>query len=509
MLRSITHIDTCTMAAPSLPSPLLDLKVEYTQLFINNEYVNSVSGKVFPTVNPATGEKLADVQEGDKADIDLAVAAAKTAFKRGSAWRNLDASSRGVLLLKLADLIERDRVKLATLETRDNGKPYAAAYLGDLVSCTKVLRYFAGLADKIVGQTIPADGNVFCYTRHEPVGVVGAIVPWNFPLALACIKLSPAIAAGCTVVLKPAEQTPLTAIYLGSLIKEAGFPPGVINIIPGYGHTAGAAITNHPNINKVTFTGSTEVGQLIIQGAGKTNLKRITLELGGKSPNIIFPDADLEYAVATSHSAVMDNMGQICCAGSRTYVHESIYDEFVKKSVERAKKRTVGDPFDIKNENGPQVDETQMKKILGLIESGKSEGAKLLCGGERAGDKGYFVQPTVFADCSGDMKIAKEEIFGPVQCIFKFKDTEDVIEKANDTHYGLAAAVFTKDLDTAITVANSLEAGTVWVNCYNYITMQGPFGGYKMSGQGREFGLYGIDAYLEVKTVYVKTSVKV
>jgi len=489
------------------PAPIVNPTVEYTQIFINNEYVNSVSGKVFPTINPSTGEKIIDIQEGDKADVDKAVAAAKTAFKRGSVWRTMDASQRGLLLLKLADLVERDRVKLASLETLDNGKPYSSAY-GDMAGGFKVLRYYAGIADKIVGQTIPADGSVFCYTRHEPVGIVGAIVPWNFPLMLACTKIGPTIAAGCTMVLKPAEQTPLTAIYLGSLIKEAGFPPGVINIVPGYGPTAGAALTNHPDINKITFTGSTEVGGMIIQGSGRTNLKRVTLELGGKSPNIIFPDCDLDYAVEKSHVAVMDNMGQVCCAGSRTFVHESIYDEFVRKSVERARKRTVGNPFDSGNENGAQIDETQMNKILGLIESGKGEGAELLCGGNRIGDKGYFIEPTVFTKVTGCMKIAKEEIFGPVQLIFKFKDTDDVIEQANDTHYGLAAAIFTKDLDTAITVSNALEAGTVWVNCYNHFTMQAPFGGYKMSGHGREYGLYGIEPFLEVKTVYVKTSTK-
>jgi len=497
------------MAMPAIPPPIKDIKVEYTQIFINNEFVNSVSGKVFPTINPSTGEKIVDVQEGDKADIDKAVAAAKVAFKRGSVWRNLDASERGLLLLKLADLLERDRVKLASLETLDNGKPFTISYLFDLAGAVKLVRYYAGIADKLVGQTIPADGNVFCYTRHEPVGVVGAIVPWNFPLHLALSKIAPAIAAGCTIIVKPAEQTPLTAIHLASLIKEVGFPPGVINIVPGYGHTAGAALTNHPHINKITFTGSTEIGQLILQGSGQTNLKRVTLELGGKSPNIVFPDCDLDYAVELSHQAIMLNMGQVCCAGSRTYVHESIYDEFVKKSVERAKKRTVGDPFVLTNENGPQVDDIQMNKILGLIESGKCEGAKLQCGGKRHGDKGYFVEPTVFTDVTEKMRIAKEEIFGPVQLIFKFKDVDDVIEKANDTSYGLAAAVLTKDLDTAITVANALEAGTVWVNTYNHITSQAPFGGFKMSGQGREYGLYGTEAYLEVKTVYVKTSVKV
>jgi len=497
------------MAAPTIPPPVKNVKVEYTQLFINNEFVNSVSGKVFPTINPSTGEKIIDVQEGNKDDIDKAVAAAKAAFKRGSVWRNLDASARGLLLLKLADAIERDTVKLASLETLDNGKPYTIALFVDLSGAVKQCRYFAGMADKLVGQTIPADGNVFCYTRHEPVGVVGAIVPWNFPLYLAVSKIAPAIAAGCTVVLKPAEQTPLTAIHLGSLIKEVGFPPGVINIVPGYGETAGAALTNHPHVNKITFTGSTEIGQLIMQGSAQTNLKRVTLELGGKSPNIVFPDCDLDFAVELSHQAIMINMGQVCCAGSRTYVHESIYDEFVKKSIERAKQRKVGDPFDLTNESGPQVDDIQMNKILGLIESGKCEGAKLQCGGKRLGDKGYFVEPTVFSDVTDGMKIAKEEIFGPVQLIFKFKDVDDVIEKANDTHYGLAAAVLTKDLDTAITVANSLEAGTVWVNTYNHLTAQAPFGGFKMSGQGREYGLYGTEAYLEVKTVYVATSKKI
>jgi len=497
------------MSESTIPTPLKDLKVEFTQIFINNEFINSASGKVFPTLNPTTGEKIVDVQEGDQADIDNAVAAAKAAFKRGAPWRTMDASARGVLLLKLADLVARDRVKLASLETLDNGKPYKMSYSVDLEGAIKVLRYFAGIADKLVGQTIPADGPVFCYTRHEPVGVVGAIVPWNYPLFLAASKLAPALAAGCTVVLKPAEQTPLTAIHLASLVKEAGFPPGVVNIVPGYGHTAGAALTNHPHVNKITFTGSTEVGQLILQGAGKTNLKRVTLELGGKSPCIVFPDSDLDFAVEVSHQSVMTNMGQICCAGSRTYVHESIYDDFVKKSIEKAKKRTVGDPFESATENGPQIDETQFNKILGLIESGQKEGAKLECGGKRCGDKGYFVEPTVFTGVTDKMQIAREEIFGPVQSIFKFSDVDDVIERANDTHYGLAAVVITKNIDTAITVANSLEAGTIWVNCANYSTVQGPFGGYKMSGHGREFGLYGTEAYLEVKTVYVKLPTKV
>lgn len=492
----------------SLPKPILNPDIKYTQIFINNEFVNSVSGKVFPTINPSTGEKIVDVQEGDKADIDLAVAAAKAAFKRGSTWREMDASARGRLLGKLADLLERDQTLLASIETLDNGKPFTQSSMGDLPMLVNMTRYFAGAADKIVGQTIPADGKLFCYTRHEPIGVVGAIIPWNFPLFLCLAKVGPAIAAGCTLVLKPAEQTPLSALYLGALIKEAGFPAGVINIVPGYGPTAGGALVNHPDVNKITFTGSTEVGKLILEGSAKTNLKRVTLELGGKSPNIIFPDVDLDLAVEAAHQAIMFNQGQVCCAGSRTYVHESIYDEFVKRSVERTKRRTTGNPFDASSENGPQVDDVQMNRVLELIESGKSQGAKLLCGGKRYGDKGFFIEPTVFADVTGDMRIAKEEIFGPVQSIFKFKDVDEVIEKANDTTYGLAAAVFTKDLNTAITVSNGLQAGTIWVNTYGDVAIQAPFGGYKMSGQGREFGSYGLDAYLEVKTVMIKVPMK-
>jgi len=492
----------------ALPTPISSPEIKYTQIFINNEFVNSASGKVFATINPSTGEKIVDIQEGDQADVEKAVAAAKEAFKRGSAYRNLDASERGRLLYKLSDLVERDKVLIASIETLDNGKPFAQAYAGDITGAIGMLRYYGGQADKVVGQTIPANGSVFCYTRHEPVGVVGAITPWNFPAFLAIAKIGPAVAAGCTLVLKPAEQTPLTALYLASLIKEAGFPPGVVNIVPGFGPTAGAAIVNHHDINKVSFTGSTEVGQLILERSAKTNLKRVTLELGGKSPNIIFPDVDLDSAVEAAHNAIMFNMGQVCCAGSRTYVHESIYDEFVKRSVERAKRRTTGNPFDLSNENGPQIDDVQLAKILELIESGKSQGARLLCGGQQCGTKGYFVEPTVFADVTHDMRIAKEEIFGPVQSIFKFKDVEEVIELANDTTYGLAAAVFTKDLDTAILVANSLQAGTVWVNTYGNVEPQAPFGGYKMSGQGREFGLYGIQNFLEVKTVFVRTPVK-
>lgn len=483
--------------------PIRNPTIQFTKLFINNEYVDSVSGKTFPTFNPVTEEKICNVAEGDKADVDKAVKAAKTAFKLGSSWRTVDASQRGRFLYKLADLIERDLDYLASLETLDSGKLFSDA-VDDMELTVKCFRYYAGWADKIAGKTIAADGPYFVYTRHEPVGVVGAITAWNFPLALASQKLAPALACGNVVILKPAEQTPLTALYLGSLILEAGFPPGVISIISGYGPTAGAAISQHMEINKVSFTGSTEVGRLIQAAAASSNLKRVTLELGGKSPNIVFADSDLDYAVEFSHFALFFNQGQCCSAGSRTFVQDTIYDEFVKKSVQRARSRTVGNPFDDTVEQGPQVDKEQFDKILDLIESGKKEGAKLECGGYRHGNKGFFIQPTVFSDVKDDMRIAKEEIFGPVQQIIKFSDINEVIERANNTTYGLAAAVFTKDIDKATTISHSLQAGTVWVNCYEAGAPQSPFGGFKMSGQGREWGEYGLLPYLEVKTVTTK-----
>ncbi|KAJ7376615.1 Retinal dehydrogenase 1 [Desmophyllum pertusum] len=482
-------------------------EIKFTKLFINNEYVDSVSGKTFPTINPVTEEKICDVAEGDKADVDKAVKAANEAFKLGSPWRTMDASQRGNLLYKVADLIERDLDYLASLETLDNGKIFTDA-LGDIHISAKCFRYYAGWADKITGKTISSDGPLFVYTRHEPVGVVGAIAPWNFPLAMCSLKLSAALACGNVVVLKPAEQTPLTALYLGSLLKEAGFPPGVVNIISGYGPTAGAAISEHMDVNKVSFTGSTEVGRIIQAAAANSNLKRVTLELGGKSPVIVFADTDMDLAVELAHRALFFNQGQCCNAGSRTFVQDTIYDEFVKKSVERAKKRTVGDPFGDKIEQGPQIDAEQFNKILELIESGKKEGAKLECGGARHGDKGYFIQPTVFSGVKDEMRIANEEIFGPVQQIIKFSDINEVIERGNKTTYGLAAAVFTKDIDKATTISHSLQAGTVWVNCFMAGAPQAPFGGFKMSGFGREWGEYGLLPYLEVKTVTMKVPTK-
>ncbi|GFS35720.1 aldehyde dehydrogenase, mitochondrial [Nephila pilipes] len=483
------------------PLPIRNPEVHHTKIFIDNEWHKSASGKTFPTINPATGDTIAQVEEGDLADVNKAVAAAKKAFQFGSPWRRLDASERGRLLNRLADAIERDKSYLASLESLDGGKPFNDAFFIDLDASIKVYRYYAGFCDKIYGKTLTVDGDYFSYTRHEPIGVCGQVIPWNVPLLMQSWKLAPALAVGNTIVLKPAEQTPLTALYVAELTKEVGFPPGVVNVVPGYGHTAGAALASHMDVNKIAFTGSTEVGQLVMEAAAKSNLKRVTLELGGKSPNIVFKDADLENAIAASHFGVFFNQGQVCCAGTRLFVEEDIYNDFVEKSVEMAKKKIVGDPFDSKTQQGPQIDETQMNRILTLIKSGQSEGAKMLCGGSRLGDKGYYVKPTVFSDVQDGMKIAKDEIFGPVMQILKFKNVEELLERANNTKYGLAAGIFTKDIDKAMYFSSGLQAGTVWVNCYNAFNAQSPFGGFKMSGIGRELGEYGLQAYSEIKTI--------
>uniref|UniRef100_A0A8C0WVB5 Aldehyde dehydrogenase domain-containing protein n=1 Tax=Castor canadensis TaxID=51338 RepID=A0A8C0WVB5_CASCN len=477
---------------PDLPTPLANLKIQYTKIFINNEWHNSVSGKKFSVLNPATEEEICQVEEGDKADVDKAVKAARQAFQIGSPWRTMDASQRGRLLFKLADLIERDRLLLATMESINGGKPFPPTYLMELGMCIQAIQYCAGWADKVHGYTIPSDGDVFTYTRREPIGVCGQIIPWNGPLLMFIWKIAPALTCGNTVIVKPAEQTPLTALHMASLIKEAGFPPGVVNIVPGYGPTAGAAISSHMDIDKVAFTGSTEVGKLIKEA----------------SPCIVFADADLDHAVEFAHQGVFFNQGQICVAASRLFVEESIYDEFVRRSVERAKQYVLGNPLTPGITQGPQIDKEQHNKILDLIESGKKEGATLECGGGPWGNKGYFVQPTVFSNVTDEMRIAKEEIFGPVQQIMKFKSVEEVIKRANNTPYGLAAGVFTKDLDKAITVSSALQAGVVWINCYLMSSVQNPFGGFKMSGNGREMGEDGILEYTEIKTVTVKISQK-
>lgn len=478
------------------------IKIGQTQLLINNEWVESASGHRFETINPATGEVVCDVAEADAADVDKAVQAARNAFNSDS-WRKMSATTRGDLLYKLADLIEKNIDELARLETLDNGKPVSDS-INDIKLVIKCYRYYAGWADKVQGKTIPINGAYFCYTRHEPVGVVGQIIPWNFPLLMQAWKLAPALATGNTVVMKTAEKTPLSALRVGELIIEAGFPPGVVNILSGYGPTAGAAISHHMDIDKVAFTGSTEVGHLVMEAAAKSNLKRVTLELGGKSPNIVFADADMDLAIAGAHNSLFFNQGQCCNAGSRLFVEEKCYDEFVAKSVERAKQRTVGDPFDPKTQQGPQVDQEQFNKVMGYIETGMREGAQMLCGGHRVGERGFFIEPTVFANVQNEMKIAQEEIFGPVMSIIKFKDIDEAIHLANTTMYGLAAGVWTQDISKALAIANNVRAGTVWVNCYHVFDAAAPFGGFKQSGMGRELGEYCLEHYTEVKTVTVK-----
>ncbi len=490
---------TATAAKPRKAAPP---KVKDQPLLIGGKWVDSKSGKTFETVNPATGEVICRVAEGDKADIDLAVKAARKAFESGP-WPKMNASDRGRLLHKLADAIEANIDELAALEALDNGKPVAIARAADLPLTVKCYRYYAGWADKIHGKTIPIDGPYICYTRHEPVGVIGQIIPWNFPLLMQAWKWGPALAAGNCIVLKPAEQTPLSALAVARLAQEVGFPDGVINVVPGFGETAGAALTSHMDVDKVAFTGEGSTGRLVMTAAAQSNLKRVSLELGGKSPNIVFADADLDAAVEGAYLGLFFNQGQCCCAGSRLFVEEKVHDKLVDRLLEKAKQQKLGDPFDATTTQGPQVSQEQMDRVLGYIEHGNKEGAHCLTGGKRFGKKGYFVEPTLFTGVTDEMKIAKEEIFGPVMNVLKFKNLDEVVERSNRTHYGLAAAVWTKDITKAHRIANSLRAGTVWVNCYDVFDAAAPFGGYKQSGIGRELGEYALELYTEVKTVTV------
>ncbi|MCA9245899.1 MAG: aldehyde dehydrogenase family protein [Planctomycetales bacterium] len=485
----------------TVSEPVKRPQIRQTQCFIGGKWVPSASGKTFPTYHPATEEVIADVAEGDADDVDAAVDAAREALEKG-AWSKMDARDRGQLMYKLADLIEDEADELAALETLDNGKPIHDASTADIPLVVDCLRYYAGFADKIHGQTIPVRGNYFTYTRREPVGVVGQIIPWNFPALMVAWKWGPALAAGCTIVMKPAEQTPLSCLRMARLAQKAGIPDGVINVVPGYGPTAGASIVKHPGVDKVAFTGEMSTAQTIMRDAS-TTLKRLTFELGGKSPNIVFADADLDAAAKGAHFALYFNQGQCCCAGSRLFVEDSIHDEFVDRLAEMNTNRRVGDPFDPTTEQGPQVDQAQFDKILNYIEIGKSEGATCVTGGNRAGDRGYFVQPTLFTNVQDEMKIAREEIFGPVLSVLRFSDFDEIVKRANNTSFGLAAAVWSRDIGKAHRIAQKVRAGTVWVNCYDVFDAAAPFGGFKMSGLGRELGEAGLQAYTETKTVTV------
>lgn len=479
-------------------------EIRQTQCFIGGKWIPSASGKTFETIHPATEEVVAQIAEGDKEDIDLAVDAARAQFDGGE-WSRMDARERGNLMYKLADILEENVDELAALETLDNGKPIRDSRAADIPLAIECIRYYAGWADKIQGDTIPVNGDFFCYTKREPVGVVGQIIPWNFPALMAAWKWGPALATGCTIVMKPAEQTPLSCLRMARLAQKAGIPDGVINVVPGFGPTAGASLVKHPGVDKIAFTGEFSTAQTI-QREAASSMKRLTFELGGKSPNVIFADADLDAAVEGAHFALYFNQGQCCCAGSRLFVESKVHDELIERLIEKNVERKLGDPFNHDTEQGPQVDQAQFDKILKYVEYGKEDGASCVSGGKQFGDQGYFVEPTLFTGVTDDMRIARDEIFGPVLSVLKFDDVDEIARRANDTNFGLAAAVWTRDIGKAHRFADKVRAGTIWINCYDNFDTAAPFGGFKQSGLGREKGEAGLDAYTETKTVTVALS---